>query len=112
MVLGALPGWLVAGVALGAVAAMGALIVFAVGTRRYGTPPTGGVSDPHAPRRAEVRAYLVGLGEVFTERETIAGHAVDFWLPHRGVAVTFDASAYLALSSSGYRAVLLEHELP
>lgn len=113
MALGGLPTWLVLGVGLGLVAAAGVWAAFAVGTRRFGdaTPPEGS-TDPHGRRRAEVRAYLVGLGEPFRERETVAGFDVDFWLPRRAVAVTFDAEAYLGLVGAGHTAVLLEHELP
>lgn len=113
MAIGGLPGWLVAGFALGLLAAVGVWAAFAVGMSRFDGPGHEGAGgDPHGPRRAEVRAYLVGLGEDFTERETVAGHDVDFWLPRRQVAVTFDARAYLGLEAAGHTAVLLEHELP
>ncbi len=113
MVIDSLPGWLVHGLLLGAVAAVGVLLVFLVGTRWIGgSSPGQGRYDPDGLRRAEVRAYLDAIGEPAEEGAIVHGVDVDFWLPDRAIAITFDAAAYFHLTDAGTEAVLLEHEVP
>lgn len=113
MVLAELPTWLVDGILLGLVAASGVLIVYLVGLRwlDLGTDRSRH-HDPDGLRRTEVRAYLAAIGEPAEEGTTIGGVKVDFWLPDRDVAITFDAADYFGLVEAGVTAVLLEHEVP
>lgn len=108
-----LPDWFTAGLALGGVLAGLVVAAFALGTRRFPDPelPPGGdgVEDR---RRAEIRDYLTAIDEPFREDHRVGGRTVAFYLPDRGVAVTFDAKDYFVLERTGVRAVLVEGELP
>lgn len=115
----ALPDWLVAGALLGALLAGLVAAAFVVGTRRF--PNVSTAASSHADgtkqsasgrRRAEIRDYLRAIGEPFVEDRRVAGRTVAFYLPNRGVAVTFNARDYFVLDRAGVRVVLVEYELP
>lgn len=112
--VGALPGWLLAGVALGGLLALGFAVVFVVGVRLFPDPATGtaGPEGGERRRRAEVRRYLASIGEPYLEDHVVAGRQAAFYLPERDVAITFDARDYFRFERAGVRAVLLEYELP
>lgn len=112
--ISALPGWLLAGVALGAVAAVGLAAVFAVGVRAFPDRGTaaGERDGGERRRRAEIRRYLSAIDEPFREDYPVAGRAAAFYLPDRGVAITFDAQDYFRFERAAVQAVLLEYELP
>lgn len=98
---------------LGAIAALVVLLAFLVGTRwSTASSPRRDKYDPDGLRRAEVRAYLDAIGERAAEAATVDGVEVDFWLPDRAIAITFDAAAYFHLTEAGIETVLLEHEVP
>ena len=108
-----LPPWFLAGVGLGAAASLVVAGVFVVGDRLF--PPAqrrGGRIDGVARRRREIRSYLGDIGERFVENHAIHGETVDFYLPDRDVAVTFDPQAYFRVERAGTYAVLCEHEMP
>jgi hypothetical protein len=111
-----LPRWLYLGVLLGALLSAGVAVTFVVAARLF--PDGTEESDPgsgfttEARRRVEIRRYLDAIGEHFTEDTLVHGESVAFYLPHRGVAVTFDARTFYALEGSPTYAVLVEHELP
>lgn len=110
-----LPGWVSAGLALGAILAAVVVAAFAVGTRRFPTPAghrQGAGDAGEARRRAEIRDYLRSIDEPFLEDDRVEGRTVPFYLPDREVAVTFDAKDYFVLERSGTHAVLLEYEVP
>jgi len=110
-----LPPWVIAGVALGAVASVGVALVFYFGSRL--SPPregpggdgSGGIGER---RHAEIRAYLTAIDEQFHENHAVDGVSVPFYLPARNVAVTFDARDYFQLDDTDVYAVLCEHEMP
>ena len=112
--VGALPGWLLAGVALGGLLALGFAAVFVVGVRAFPDPRTRttGPEGGERRRRAEVRRYLSSIDEPYLEDHVVAGRPTAFYLPERDVAITFDARDYFRFSRAGVRAVLLEYELP
>ena len=112
--LSSFPRWLLAGVALGAVAAVGVAVVFVLGDRLV---PDGGAAqgtrtDGNARRRAEIRRYLRRIGESVARDHRLAGREVAFYLPERDVAVTFDVETYFALEGEETHVVLCEHEMP
>ncbi|MFB6080438.1 MAG: J domain-containing protein [Haloferacaceae archaeon] len=112
--LAALPPWLLAGLALGLAAAVAVAGLFVVGDRLFPATPVDRTArtDGTERRRAEIRAYLRAIDEPFVEDREVEGRRVDFYLPRREVAITFDAQAYFRLESAGVRAVLCEHEMP
>lgn len=110
-----LPGWVVAGVSLGAVLALLVVAAFAIGTRRFPDPGVSRTSvrdGGEARRRAEIRDYLQSIDEPFLEDHPVEGRTVAFFLPDRGVAITFDAKDFFRLERAGVQAVLAEYELP
>lgn len=109
-----LPDWLVVGLALGAALSVLAAAAFAAGVRLLPEPDVGqrGAATEDDRRRAEVRGYLEGIGESYAEDHPVAGGPVDFYLPQRDVAVTFDPRTYFRLEGTDTHAVLMEHELP
>ncbi|WP_121822252.1 J domain-containing protein [Halostella salina] len=115
--LWSLPEWLVVGLALGAAFTLVAIGVFFAGVRlfpasnEYATDRSSGDTG-EAKRRAEIREYLQLIDEPYAENQVVEGQRVAFYLPQRGVAVTFDAQAYFRLDGSSTRAVLIEHEMP
>lgn len=109
-----LPGWLLAGLGLGGVWALLLTAVFLVGERWFpsGAPIGGGRVYGEDKRRAEVRGYLSAIDEAFVEDRRVAGHPVAFFLPDRGVAITFDPRAYFGLQDAGVYPILIEQEMP
>ncbi|MFB6119037.1 J domain-containing protein [Halosegnis sp.] len=109
-----LPTWLLWGVALGVLGSLIAAGVFLVGVRLFPTEPpdAGDQLDGDGRRRGEIRAYLEGLGESFTENAAIDGQRVAFYLPKRDVAITFNPRAFYRIERSPTHAVLVEHEMP
>ena len=109
----ALPIWLLAGVALGMAVAGLFAGVFAIGERFFpSTQPTGPCVGGDSRRRREIRAFLRAADERYREEYTLDGTTVEFYLPERDVAITFDAQAYFRLEASGTFVVLCEHEMP
>jgi len=108
------PAWLVVGLAVGVAFSLLAAVAFLLGTQLFPAPETdrrsGATADDR--RREEVRGYLRYIGEEFVEDHPTDGGTVAFYLPERGVAVTFDARAYFRLEGTDVYPVLLEHELP
>ncbi|WP_050033060.1 J domain-containing protein [Halorubrum halophilum] len=130
-----LPPWVALGLALGAVASALVALAFYLGDRYVGPAPSdgtgragpGGVGDGMGGaggpgpgsgsagderRRREIRDYLRAIGEDFREDHAFDGVAVPFYLPERGVAITFDAHDYFRLEGEGTYTVLCEHEMP
>ncbi|QLD86642.1 J domain-containing protein [Natronomonas halophila] len=109
-----LPRWLYLGVLLGALLSVGVAVTFVVAARVFpdGGGDTGRSFSTEDRRRVEIRRYLDAIGEGFTEDVAVHGERVAFYLPHRGVAVTFDARTFYALDGTPTHAVLVEHELP
>lgn len=109
----AFPPWLLLGVVGGFLASVLVAGVFVVGRRLFPDEPrTGAVVDGAGRRRAEIRDYLREIGEPFAEDHLVRGETVEFYLPGRDVAVTFDAMAYFRLERAGTYTVLCEHEMP
>ena len=128
-----LPPWVALGLALGAVASGLVALAFYLGDRYVGPAPsdgagkagpgsaaggTGGAAGAASGaagddrRRREIREYLRAIGESFREDHAFDGVAVPFYLPERGVAITFDAHDYFRLEGEGVYTVLCEHEMP
>ena len=109
----AVPEWLLGGLALGGVLTVLVAAVFAVGTRRFPDGRTATRSDGGEDRRrGEIREYLVAIDEPFREEYVVAGEPVAFYLPDRGVAITFDAQHYFTVNRTDTDAVLAEYEMP
>ncbi|MWV65166.1 DnaJ domain-containing protein [Halorubrum sp. JWXQ-INN 858] len=114
-VISIVPPWMLVGTALGGAASVVVALVFYLGTRL--SPPTasaasGRSTDGDARRRREIREYLSAIGERFREGHSLGGVVVPFYLPERGVAITFDAHDYFELKGEGVFTVLCEHEMP
>ncbi|RAW46479.1 molecular chaperone DnaJ [Halorubrum sp. 48-1-W] len=111
---GVVPQWVLVGVALGVAASVGVAVVFYLGQRLFPeeVSSTDGTSNSDARRRGEIRGYLTAIGERFLEEYAVGGVVVPFYLPARGVAVTFDAHDYFRLEGEDVHAVLCEHEMP
>ncbi|MFB6090822.1 MAG: J domain-containing protein [Halobellus sp.] len=109
-----LPPWLVFGLLGGGAASAIVAGVFLVGGRLFPDEPTpaGERIDGSARRRAEIRGYLRDIAEPFAEDYEIGGETVEFYLPERDVALTFDAQAYFRLERAGTYTVLCEYEMP
>ena len=119
-----LPPWVALGLALGIVASGLVALAFYLGDRYVGPVPSDGAggrrgaADPDSGsagderRRREIREYLEAIGERFSEDHAFEGVAVPFYLPERGVAITFDAHDYFTLEGEGVYTVLCEHEMP
>lgn len=116
--MAAAPAWLLVGLAVGVLLSLLVTGAFLVGGRLFPAPGTGTSSgtrvagDGSVRRRADVRNYLGGIGEEFLERDVVHGEVVDFHLPRRNVAITFDAQVYFSLADADTYAVLYEHEMP
>jgi hypothetical protein len=109
-----LPRWLLLGVSVGALVSLVVAATFVVASRMF---PDGNESRSTWPssegrRRAEIRRYLDAIGERFAEDTRAHGEPVAFYLPHRDVAVTFDARTFYALEHTSTYAILMEHEMP
>ncbi|QCC48243.1 J domain-containing protein [Halobellus limi] len=109
-----LPPWLVFGLLGGGLASVVVAGVFLVGGRLFPDEPAprGHRVDGSARRRTEIRKYLRTISEPFVEDHAIHGETVEFYLPRRDVALTFDAQAYFRLERAGTYTVLCEHEMP
>jgi len=109
-----LPPWLVAGAAVFAVATTLVAALFLVAERRYPSPRQRAVRSVSGARRRrqEIREYLDAIGERYAEGHPVAGEAVDFYLPERDVAITFDAQAFFRIQHTDTHPVLFEHEMP
>lgn len=112
-VLFGLPRWVALGLGFGLVASLCAACLFYLGDRLFPaarTRTTGWSGD--ARRITEIREYLDAIGEQYAEGHLIEGRTVEFYLPKRDVAITFDARAYYIIERSPTYAVLVEHEMP
>jgi len=125
-----LPPWVALGLALGAVASALVALAFYLGDRYVGPAPSDGAggAGPRGAaggagtagtstagderRRREIGEYLRAIDERFSEDHAIDGVTVPFYLPERGVAITFDAHDYFRLEGEGVYTVLCEHEMP
>ena len=117
-----LPPWVALGLALGVVASGLVALAFYIGDRYVGPVPSDGAGGRATGadsgtagderRRREIREYLQAIGEQFREDHAFDGVAVPFYLPERGVAITFDAHDYFHLEGEGIYTVLCEHEMP
>lgn len=110
--VGFLPWWLVVGVLLGL--AVGVLIaaVFVVGFRLFPDERRGPTATGEDRKRAEIRRYLRAIDEAFIENYDLSGSTVEFYLPQRDVAITFDARAFFRIEATDSSGVLVEHEMP
>jgi hypothetical protein len=107
------PGWLSWGLGIGFALSLCAACLFYVGDRLFPSVQRGGPDLTGDRRRvAEIREYLDLVGERYAEDIPVEGHTVEFYLPERDVAITFDARAFYAIEASGTHAVLVEHEMP
>ena len=112
-VLFGLPRWLVLGLGFGLAASLCAACLFYVGDRLFPSRQTGSARwSGDARRVVEIRQYLDAIGEQYAENHPVEGQTVEFYLPERDVAITFDARAYYIIERSPTRAVLVEHEMP
>jgi len=108
-----LPSWLVVGVLLGVAGCLLVAAAFLMANRLFpGRERAGERQSGETRRRSEFRDYLDAIEEPYVEDHPIEGQSVAFYLPQRGVAVTFDARAYYRLDRSPTHAVLAEHEMP
>jgi len=111
-----LPEWLLVGLGLAAAATLLIALAFVAGQRAFPRIDADGGRDPEregAERRvAEIRHYLDAIDERFVEGTTVDGQPVEFYLPERDVAVTFDARVFFRLQATDTDPVLVEHELP
>ena len=110
-----LPRWVLWGIGLGGVATVFVAVAFYLGDR---FAPSG-VTDPgrrgaagDERRRREIRSYLSAADERFDEDHAFDDVTVPFYLPERGVAITFSAHDYFRLEGEGVYTVLCEHEMP
>ncbi len=114
--IGTVPPWILIGIALGTVASALAAVVFYLGNRfvapSVAAAGDGGSAAGDERRRGEIREYLTAIDERFREDHALGDVAVPFYLPERGVAITFDAHDYFRLEGEGVYTVLCEHEMP
>lgn len=113
-VVDSVPVWIVNGVLLGLGLSVLVAVLFYVLVRQF---PSDRSAEDHRQRgderrRDEIRQYLDTIGERYTENQVVEGQQVDFYLPERDVAITFDARAYYHIGRTGTAAVLVEHEVP
>ncbi|MFB6106157.1 MAG: J domain-containing protein [Halobacteriaceae archaeon] len=111
-----LPEWLAWGLLISGVLTVVFAAVFVAGERLLQSPADArGAASRDAgewKRRREIRAFLGAAGEQYVEDQAVGGQRVAFYLPERGVAITFDAQAYFRLEAAGTTAILVEHEMP
>lgn len=112
--IAALPEWLLLGIVLGAVLTVLVAAVFYAGEHLLDDPQ--GRSEERIPgddrRTAEVAQYLGAINERYVENHSIGDHEVDFYLPDRGVAITYDAHTFFRLADADVHAILCEYEMP
>jgi hypothetical protein len=110
------PRWVVVGLAIGFAASLGAACLFYVGHRWFpgeADRATGARDSSSDDRRtAEIRDYLDAIDEPYAEDHPVGGGTVEFYLPQRDVAVTFDPRVFYRLERTRTHPVLVEHELP
>lgn len=112
-VLFGLPRWLALGLGLGLFGSVCAACLFYLGDRLFPSRQSGGANLPGDSRRlVEIRQYLDAIDEPYAEDHPVEGQTVEFYLPMRDVAITFDARAFYIIERSPTHAVLVEHELP
>jgi hypothetical protein len=108
------PRWIVVGLAIGFAASCAAACLFYVGTRWF--PGAGGGSSGSGTgnerRTVEIREYLDAIEESYAENHPVEGASVEFYLPERDVAITFDPRTFYRLERTATHPVLVEHELP
>ncbi|WP_262176572.1 J domain-containing protein [Haloarcula laminariae] len=111
---GGVPAWLVFGLLLGVAGSLVVVVLFLVAGKLFPAKRRArGVREGgEERRRAEIREYLTAIDESFAENHPVAGQDVAFYLPDRGVAITFDARAFYRIERSPTAPVLVEHELP
>lgn len=108
-----IPDWLLSGIFLGLIVSTVVAGVFILGAYFFPDRTTGGaVRSGEVRRRTEIRQYLHAIDEPFAEDHLIDEQPVEFYLPNRDVAITFDARAFYAIEHSSTHAVLVEHEMP
>lgn len=107
-----LPWWLVVGVLVGLLIGMLIAGVFVIGSRLFPDAPRGPSTGGESRKRSEIRRYLRAINETFIENYELAGSAVDFYLPERDVAITFDARVFFRIEATETYGVLVEHEMP
>jgi hypothetical protein len=107
-----LPWWLVVGVLVGLLIGMLIAAVFVVGSRLFPDTPREPTAGGENRKRTEIRRYLRAINETFIENYELAGSPVDFYLPERDVAITFDARVFFRIEGSDTYGVLVEHEMP
>ncbi|WP_254830286.1 J domain-containing protein [Haloglomus salinum] len=109
------PRWVVVGLLLGFAASCCAAGLFYVGTRWFPGRGTGGGSGSNTDserRTVEIREYLDAIDEPYAENHPVEGASVEFYLPGRDVAITFDPRTFYRLERTATHPVLVEHELP
>jgi hypothetical protein len=108
------PRWIVVGLLLGFAASCCAACLFYVGTRWFpGRGSDGSGSNTDSERRTvEIREYLDAIDEPYAEDHPVDGASVEFYLPGRDVAITFDPRTFYRLERTATHPVLVEHELP
>lgn len=107
-----LPWWLVIGILVGLVVGVLVAGIFVAGARLFPDEPHEPMAGGENRKRAEIRRYLRAIDEEFIENYVIAGGPVEFYLPLRDVAITFDARAFFRIEGSSTHGVLVEHEMP
>jgi DnaJ-domain-containing protein 1/uncharacterized membrane protein len=111
---GALPTWLVAGLALGAIASVIVAVIFYVGERLYPSADhsASGATRGSLRRHAEIREYLAAIGEPFIEDYERGEMTIAFYLPDRDVGITFDPRVLFGLDEASTHVILCEDEMP
>ncbi|WP_122090823.1 J domain-containing protein [Halalkalicoccus subterraneus] len=107
-----LPWWLVVGVFAGLVVAVLIAGVFVAGSRLFPDERRGPTAGGETRKRAEIRRYLGAIDEEFVESYELSGTPIEFYLPKRDVAITFDARVFFRIEPTATHAVLVEHEMP
>ncbi|ADJ15801.1 J domain-containing protein [Halalkalicoccus jeotgali] len=107
-----LPWWLVVGVLVGLAIGLVIAGVFAVGARLFPDRRREPIASGEHRKHAEIRRYLRAIDEPFVENGEIAGEVIEFYLPERDVAITFDARAFFRIEATDTHGVLVEHEMP
>nr|WP_303650396.1 J domain-containing protein [Halalkalicoccus sp. NIPERK01] len=103
---------MVVGVLVGLAVGLVIAGVFAVGSRLFPDERREPIASGENRKRTEIRRYLRAIDEGFVENHEIAGEVVEFYLPERDVAITFDARAFFRIEATDTHGVLVEHEMP